>query len=255
MSLCTGREQSREIGMEDTMKREERKALLTAFEAPEPLQKKAFLKKIGQPSISQAEFMLRQISYIRKWVWAVSVLILSIALMGALVMRRDMLWMISALMPFAALAALTENARSECYGMAELEQTSRFSPKSVALARMGSVGVSHLILLGLLMPLIHQNAVATVLQAGVYLLVPYLLTCVLGFWIVRRIRGSEGIFGCLAAAVLVSGMYFVFEYRIEILLSAQYFPWWSAAMVLLLTAAAREIQISIFRRAEDMAWN
>lgn len=237
------------------MKQQKKKTLQEAFEVPEPVRKKAFLKQIGQPSISQAEFMLRQVFYIRKRVWAVSALILGIALMGALVLERDMLWVISALMPFAALVALTENARSECCKMAELEQASRFSKKSVALARMGSVGGSHLILLGFLMPLAHRNAVVTVLQAGVCLLVPYLLTCVSGFWIVRRIRGPEGIYGCLAAAVLVSAMYFVFEYRIGIWLSAQYFPWWTAAAVLLLTAAAREVKISIFRKTEEPAWN
>lgn len=237
------------------MKSREKRFLRAAFEAPRPVQKEAFLKKIRQPAISQAEFMLWQASYIRKWVWAVSVLIFGVALTGACVMEKDMLWEISALMPFAAVTAVTENARSRVYGMAELEQASRFSVKSVLLARMGIVGASHLILLGFLVPLAHRNAVITVLQAGVYLLVPYLLTCVAGLWIVRRMRGPEAVYGCLAAAVLVSGIYLVFEYRISYFWSGQYFGWWSLVLAALLAADIRELRISIFKETEEAAWN
>lgn len=237
------------------MDRQEKEALRAAFEAPEPLEKRAFLKKIRQPSIGQAEFMLWQACYIRKWVWAVSAAVFGAAFVLALGIKREMLWTISALMPFVALAAVTEKARSEVFGMEELETASRFSVQSVLMARMGIVGMSHLILLCALMPLASQSDAVTFFQAGVYLLVPYLLTCVSGLWIVRRIRGREGLFGCLAAAALVSGMYFVFEYRYAELYMAQYFQWWVMALAVLLAAAVREFEISFHLKKEEPVWN
>lgn len=232
-----------------------KKALQKAFEAPAPVGKKAFLKKIRQPSIGQAEFMLWQACYIRKWVWIISAAVFGAALVLGLWIKREMLWTISALMPFVALAAVTEKARSEVCGMAELEMASRFSLQSVLMARMGIVGMSHLILLCALVPVAYRSDAVTFVQAGVYLLVPYLLTSVSGFWIVRRIRGREGLFGCLSAAVLVSGMYFVFEYRYTELYMAQYFPWWVMALAVLLAAAVREFEISFHLKKEEPVWN
>lgn len=44
------------------------------------------------------------------------------------------------------------------------------------------------------------------LRAGMYLLVPYLLTAALGMELARRFHGREGLLACAAAAVLVCGM-------------------------------------------------
>ena len=58
-----------------------------------------------------------------------------------------------------------------------------------------------------MLSLIHIfHGVATIMQTGVYLLVPYLLTTFSGLWIIRKIRGKETIYGCMAAAVVISGL-------------------------------------------------
>ena len=60
-------------------------------------------------------------------------------------MEKDVLWIISALIPFIAMSILTENARSGIYLMAELEMAARFSLKSVILARMEILGKTSVI--------------------------------------------------------------------------------------------------------------
>lgn len=56
-----------------------------------------------------------------------------IALMGARAFEKDVLWVISALIPFIALSLVTENARSNTYSMAEFEMSARFSLKVLSL--------------------------------------------------------------------------------------------------------------------------
>ena len=109
------------------MNRKLKKALKTALKAPAPIGKDAFLGEIPAPSIGYFAFVRSQAAYIRKWIWALSALIFSVALIGTRGLEKDILWCVAALMPILALAVVTESRRSERCGMAELELSARFS--------------------------------------------------------------------------------------------------------------------------------
>lgn len=57
------------------------------------------------------------------------------------------LWITAALLPFLVPLAVSEGAKSTLYGMEELETASRFSRKSVLLARLCLIGTFHAVLL------------------------------------------------------------------------------------------------------------
>ena len=57
------------------------------------------------------------------------------------------LWITAALLPFLVPLAVSEGAKSTLYGMEELETASRFSRKSVLLARLCLIGTFHACLL------------------------------------------------------------------------------------------------------------
>lgn len=105
------------------MNKKLKKALQNAFEPPKPIHEKEFIKQFPQPTISTLSFVLSQIRYIQKYVWIVSFAVFLIALMGARAFEKDVLWVISALIPFIALSLVTENARSNTYSMAEFEMS------------------------------------------------------------------------------------------------------------------------------------
>ncbi|MDE7222847.1 MAG: hypothetical protein K2O34_03570, partial [Acetatifactor sp.] len=119
------------------------------------------------------------------------------------------------------------------YNMTELELSTRFSVKSIVLARMGLLGSFHLLLLLLLLPFLVTCGQKGIWQTGVYLLVPYLMTTFLSMAWVRRVRGRESLYLCLGVAVVVSSLQVVGSnagdwYRGQLL------PWWLLALVLLL---------------------
>lgn len=230
-----------------------KKMLQAAYEAPEPLRKEKFLQKLPRAQISHMEFMLLQAVYMKKWVWIVSVLVLGIVLKEAAFVERNILVVFSALTPFIALTAATENIRSAAYGMEELEMASRFSLRSVMLARMGILGGVHFVLICCMIPVSLRNQMYGPLQAGVYLTVPYLLTVIPGLVAARRIHGKESGYVCAGIAALVSVTFFTLGSS-GVVYRERYFSWWAAGFFLLIFIFGAEWRRTI-KETEELAWN
>ena len=132
-----------------------------------------------------------------------------------------------------ALLAAQEHMRSAMYNMTELELCTRFSVKSIVLARMGLLGSFHLLLLLVQLPLLLLYGQVGILQTGVYLLVPYLTTTFLSMAWARRVRGREALYLCLGIAVMVSSLQVVGS-NVADWYRGQLFPWWLLVLALLL---------------------
>ena len=189
------------------MNRRLKRALAASFSPPPPQRKTVFLRTLPQPDLSLGTFLWNQIPYLRKRTWLLSCGVLLPAVWGGSCMNPNVLWITAALLPFVALLAVTEGTRSAVYGMEELELATRFSLKSVLLARLCLVGSLHAVLLLCLTLLCRGTGAASFGRTVVYLLVPYLLTAYGGLWLSRRLRGREMVYGAAVLAVLVSGGY------------------------------------------------
>lgn len=236
------------------MNKKLKNALIESFDTPAPTRKKEFICSIQKPSISIWEFIGIQAAYIRKWVWGLSVLIFTVALIGAEYMERDMLWCISAFMPLLALSVLTESGRSESYGMAEFELSTRFCLKSVVLARLWIIGAANLVLFCLLVPFAHMNNGASILQTGVYMACPYLLTTFGGLFAVRKVRGKEAAYLCAGIAVGVCTGSLILHQSFPIIYTGQGFSWWIAAMIIFGIGTTNQCY-KIVKQTEELAWN
>ena len=231
-------------------KRELKKALAAFFAAPEPVQKRAFLRTLPPAPVSHMRLLAGQAGYIRPVTWAASLAVLVLALLAGRFIPADALWVAAALTPFAALAAVTEGARSRLYAMEELELASRFGLRGVALARMGAVGLTHLVLLGVLSAALGDGSA---LRAGVYLLTPYLLTDLLGLAAVRRLRGREALYVCGGAAVLSAGLVLALH-GVKYVYAPTGFRWWVLTLILTAALTGREYA-KTFKRSEELSWN
>lgn len=235
------------------MEKEWREALSNAFEAPKPLRKKEFLQKITPPGLHVSDFLLIQFRYIRRRFWIASALVFAAALTGSFLLSSDMLWIISAFMPLLALITVTEIGRSQQYEMAELEMSTCFSLRSVLLARLCILGLGNLALFFLLLPMGLWSSRLYPLQAGLYILTPFLLTTFLCLYIVRRHREGETLYLCAGISVFISLSVYPLRHTIPRLYE-EYSPGgWIILSGLLFFGIARQYQNLITQ--EELIWN
>ena len=238
------------------MSRQLRKSIQKAFEAPKPDQqeKERFLRTLPQPQISMLQIILIQASYLRKRTLVLSILLLIPALIGADSIKPDTLWNASAFAPFLGLLAVVESTRSLTCGMSEFEMSTRFSLKSVVLARMSVLGLLDILILCCLIPFCCISCNISLLQTGIYIFVPYLLTVNISLWIVRHFRSKEVIYACMSAAVLVCVANTGLRLLADFVYQFSYVKWWLMLSVLLVGAMIHEMYCTI-KQTEELAWN
>ena len=224
------------------------------FEAPQPYKKGEFIRSLPRPKISTHEFMLSQIRFIKKSVWFLSLLLLLPAMWGACFVSENMIWIVSSFIPFLALLLIAESTKSTIYRMNELEMAARFSLKSVVLARLSILGTFNLILFSVLITICYLVSGISLLQIGVYLFVPYLLTANISLYIVRHFRNKETIYWCMAIAVLVSGANISLHYLADFLFQTNYLVLWIIVTLILIIAVVRELY-QMFKKTEGFISN
>lgn len=232
------------------MKPELKKALQEVYEVPKAIHKKEFLRNLEKPQMNIHTFMLQQVSYIRKRVWLLSIAICVAALISIGYVGEDAIWMSASMMPFIALCAVTENARSVTFGMAELEMASRFSLKSIVLARTGIIGVLHLGVFAVLVPFIGKSSFIPFTRTGFYLLVPYLLSSVLGLFVVRKFKEIDATYLCMVTSAIVCVLNIALKNIIPEFYGEKKFVWWVLVTIYLMYQTWKEYGQSISQTEE-----
>lgn len=221
-----------------------RRQLKTAFAAPEPQRKNAFLRACRRREIGMGTLYLIQARYISPAAWALSAAALFLGALLPAGTKESHIWTASAVMPVLALAVLTEGHKSRACRMTELEAAARFSLSTVMMARMAILGVCHLVIIVLL----ALTAGVGFTRNLVYLLVPYLLTANLGSVICRRTRGREAVYGCAAVSAAVSMAGITAYWQPELLFASETFGCWCAMLAAVTIAGTANFIKSIKER-------
>ena len=228
--------------------------LKQAFDAPQPVRKRNFLRHLDLPGMPVHEFLFSQIGYIRKWVWCVSTLIFVVSILGLAFLPGTVLWLISGLTPLLALTIISESGRSELYKMAELEMATRFSLRSVTFARLAILGLMNLLLLGVLLPIGLWNDTVAPFAAALYIVTPFLLTTFIGLYIVRKFRGQEAMYACVGTSVGISISLFLSHNIIPFIYQEQCLTAWMITALALLFGNGKQC-IAMIKKTEELAWN
>lgn len=228
--------------------------LKQAFDAPQPVKKRNFLRHLDLPGMSVHEFLFSQIGYIRKWIWCVSTLILVVSILGLAFLPNTVLWLISGLTPLLALTIISESGRSELNNMVELEMATRFSLRSVTFARLAILGLMNLLLLGVLLPIGLWNDTVAPFAAALYIITPFLLTTFIGLNIVRKFRGQEAMYACVGTSVGISFFLLLSHNIIPFIYQEQCFSAWMITALALLFGNGKQC-IAIIKKTEEFAWN
>lgn len=255
------------IASEFKQEKDLKSILEKAIPTPEPKKKTEFIKNAELPKLNIVAFMLQQVFYIRKMTWLISFLISVCAFLCVDYIGKDSVWVISSMLPLIALCAVTESARSKTYGMAELEQASRFSLKSVMLARMGIMSFLHFIIFITLIPFVGKKIISISMgnrmlqlvqenvwnqegiyvRISVYLFVPYLLTSVLCLIAVRRMQGKELNYVCMGLSVGVGFLNFLLKANIPGIYEEKRVIWWFVFCIFLGTLYLVECRKVIYQ--------
>ena len=228
--------------------------LQCAFAAPKPQRREAFLQLLSERSLGTEQsletdrllktglpsFVLSQVMYISKGIWWLSAAVFAAACLLAASPgmagdrnQNQVIWGISALAPLLAMTVIAESGRSQSFRMAELEMATRFSLRSVALARLGILGLENLGMLILLAFMGRGGDGAgqdgSIVQAGLGILLPYLLTSFLGLRIVRSFRGREAVYYCFGMAACISILVFMTPGHMRYPEQERNLLWWAAA--------------------------
>lgn len=211
------------------MNRARKEQLQQLFEAPKPARKRKFFREIEKQPMNIGHVLWVQFSYICKWSWCLSALLLGGTFWLRCFYEKELLRAILAIMPFLAVVNVSESVRSLIYGMDELEMVARFSMKSVILVRMGIVGIENLLMALIMALFVGGNFFQTVL----YLFVPYLLTTFGCFLLVRNISGREKNYYCGGLAMVISGLSLFSTCFFKWIYQARYVNAWMLLVVVL----------------------
>lgn len=238
------------------MNRQLKKSMQRAFDFPKPDQqeKERFLKLLPPNKISMTEFLLIQAYYLRKRTVLLSILLVILAWIEADSMDPDILWIVSSFVPFLGILAVAESTRSTLHGMNEFEMSTRFSLKSVVLARMSILGLLDALILGCAIPLCSMGSDISLFRTGIYLFVPYLLTVNISLWITRHFHNKEAIYACISIAVLVSALNTMLRVIADFVYQFSYIKWWLLPAVLLIGEVIHEIYCTL-KETEELSWN
>lgn len=230
------------------------KELKKAFEAPKPLRKQEFIRRFVSRKVTIPEFLFTQIGYIRIQVWGISIFVMIVAVLGVTFFSKDMLWFICSLTPLLAFTFISENGRSECYKMTELEMATRFSLRSVTLARLAILGLTDLVLLSLLLPLGLCNNEWSLLAVGLYMTTPYLLTTFCCLYIVRKFRGRESLYACVGITACISCVALFSHSTIPYIYQERYLIEWGVGALILCIGIGTQY-VKIINQTEELSWN
>lgn len=224
-------------------------ALRAALAPPPPAGKRAFVRRYAARHTGLGALLWQQAGYLRPRTWLVSLLVLAAGLWASGYTGQVTLWQLGALTPFLAMTVVTESTRAQVYGMVELEMTATLPRKSMVLARLCLLGLLHSALLCALCAL--TPAWQTLWGRSLtYLLLPYLITAVLGLAVTRRLPGPSSAYPCLAVATAVAAAGGLLPLLARGLYSAARFRWWPPALLILTAAFGWELRQSLNQMEE-----
>lgn len=151
------------------------------------------------------------------------------------------------LVPFLVLISVTESTRSYRYEMEELELSSRFSLKSIVMARMVILGVGNLAILFVIVNILGKSTEYHVL----HILTPYFLTASGSLYIVRTVRENENTFLCFTIATIVSFLQMLLPAWFKEILAPEYISIWAVFFVMGIVMTTKESYRTI-RMTEEL---
>ncbi len=220
------------------MNRKLKMRIKLAFSAPLPVRKNEFLQKISFPKATYSDFIFSQIRYIRKRVWMMSIALVISVLLGLRFIYIDdifrFVWIVFSVLPFIVLISVMEISRSTSCHMEELEMSCRYSLTDIVLVRLGILGSLNFTVFVILLLLFSGKTGYSFWRLGIYMLVPFMLTCTLSLFVLNHVRIRETFYICGGISCFVSVLNSVLVYSIKTVFTDKFLTLWGIVFFALL---------------------
>lgn len=237
------------------MNKKLKKVLKSTFDAPKPTKKSEFLNSLPYPKATNFEFFLSQIGYIRKRFWCLSVLLLIGMIVFSLSFQLDkeIVGILSAVLPLLTLTSITEISKSVSFNMTELEMSSKYNLGRITLIRLSAIGAFHITLLLLILFLFKDQSQYGMFRYALYAVTPFLLASYLSFWVANHIKSKDAVFICSGVTAFVSITVFAMSSNFAVIYSADYTLFWSMTFIAATVLLTKEIYLLLTEGNEQ--WN
>lgn len=238
------------------MRKNLKRKLKLAFEAPRPTRKENFLNQFHYPKASRIDFIKSQIGYIRKGIWILSVLLFigTFIVLYYYEMPPCLVWIVSSTLPFISLASISEIVRSTTYNMEELEMSCKHNFLEVSLIRLGILGVANFTLLISILLLFIGKTNFGFLRLGLYLITPYLLNCYGSLFIINRLKSREITYICGGVTAFVSILNSLLTIQINDIYTERYCLFWITLFIILTVLSTIEV-VKLIKKTEELQWS
>lgn len=197
-------------------------------------QSKQLILHVPTKRASLPQFYLQQLRFIRRRTWVIQFLIVLIAAYVVINAPniQEVIALASAVSPLIFLVSYSEWIRSQTHQVYELELTTAFSYKSVMLARIGLMNMLNMLAITVLIFTVVQTGQLAILQAFFFVCIPFLLTSIVGIWIVRNVQTKHANQAVYAGGSLFSAsLILIITLYPKLFLTISNGIWWSILLV------------------------
>lgn len=233
-----------------------KKALKSTFDAPKPTRKLEFLNSLSYPKATNLEFCLSQIIYIRKRFWCLSILLLIGMVVVSLGQKqgKEIVGILSAILPFLTLISIIEISKSMSFNMAELEMSCKYNLSKIILIKLSTIGTFHLIILFLSLLIFKDKSQYGMFRYSLYAVTPFLLSSYLSFWVTNHIKSKDIPYICSGVTIFISIAMLAMGSNSIAIYAENCTLFWSMAFIAITVLLIKEIYFLLTERKEQWSF-
>lgn len=232
--------------------KELKKLISNAYALPETENGKSFIRINTRRSNQLWDIILTEFRHMGIYsLWA-GILLCGVLFWTSKTCDKDIMWTISSVSPAASLIPMLLLAKSERYGVSELEMACRFSLSFIKMTRMLILGVMSLLVIFMDLFITVGPLYANFLEMVMYMLIPYFICICGGLSITRRCHGKKGAYG----VVVVNLMSAFLPTMIRNIQETEMVPGFVyVAVLVILTAAIISEGKKYVNERNELSWN
>lgn len=205
--------------------------------------------------------IFNQFKYISPLLWVAQLLAFGLCLFIISQINSDteitpVLSSISFIVAFIGVVGFPELCKSFSYQMWELEQSSKYNLRQIVVIKLSIIGIIDLIVVLIISVLTSVQTAMPVWEMALYLFVPFNLTCIVSFFVIKLTRNKSSSFPVFFTSFGVSYIILLCVNRFSLYQSVSIPIWAILCLATFITLMIKVVQfIKGIERGGLLVWN